>query len=150
MYRYLLLPTLMLACTTPQAAECKVYDPELQGIYSGSCNREGLAEGRGIAESDAARYEGEFRAGRKHGVGVKTWKASGDEYRGGFYDDYRQGWGRYLWGTKSQWPGEAFEGEFVKDKRHGYGAYFWPNGDKFQGKWQDDVRYGQSIMEMPR
>ncbi|PHV12886.1 hypothetical protein [Chitinimonas sp. BJB300] len=150
MFRYLLLPTLIAVCITTLAAECKIHDLELQGTYTGGCNRDGWAEGYGVTESDIARYEGEFHAGRKHGLGVKTWAASGDEYRGHFDSDFRQGWGRYVWGPMSKWPNEVFEGEFVQDKRQGYGAYFWPSGDKFQGQWKDDMRYGKRQMEMQR
>lgn len=150
MLRVYLLVLLSGLAPLTLAAECRVHDPELQGVYQGTCNRQGWAEGRGMAESETARYEGEFRAGKKEGVGVKTWKQSGDEYRGSFRDDFRHGWGRYVWGAGSKWPGEGFEGEFVRDRRHGYGVYFWPNGDKFQGRWRKDVQLGDSFMNLPK
>src|SRR5205807_8657360 len=60
-----------------QAQECRVLDPELQGRYAGPCVN-GLAEGQGSARG-AAQYEGGFKAGRKHGKGVKTWP-NGDRF----------------------------------------------------------------------
>ena len=66
------------------APKCGVLDPELQGSYSGGCVK-GLAEGEGEAMG-AANYKGGFRAGRKHGMGVKTWP-SGDRYSGRWEDD---------------------------------------------------------------
>ena len=66
------------------ASKCVVLDPELQGKYAGGCVNS-LAEGRGEA-SGSASYKGGFRAGRKHGKGVKTWR-SGDRYAGAWEDD---------------------------------------------------------------
>lgn len=63
---------------------CKVVDPELQAKYAGGCQN-GLAEGVGEA-SGSARYEGEFKAGRKHGIGTKTWP-DGDRYTGEWKHD---------------------------------------------------------------
>lgn len=63
---------------------CRVLDPDLQTGYSGGC-RDGFADGIGEAWG-LARYQGEFRAGRKHGVGAKTW-ADGDQYSGEWKDD---------------------------------------------------------------
>jgi hypothetical protein len=77
----LLLLALLVAWPPDASAQapCRVLDPELQGSYSGGC-RDGLAEGFGKA-AGAARYEGEFRAGRRHGWGVQTWP-SGERYEG--------------------------------------------------------------------
>jgi hypothetical protein len=52
------------------AQTCRVLDPQLQGSYSGPCVN-GLAEGKGVA-TGISSYEGDFKAGRKHGRGVKT------------------------------------------------------------------------------
>ena len=128
-------------------ARCKVIDPELQGTYDGGC-RNGLAHGDGIANG-TAEYQGEFRDGLKHGKGVKTW-AWGDRYEGGFLDDRRNGKGMYTWGAGSPWAGERFVGEYLADLREGWGTYYWPNGDRFDGVWKEDRRYGYSAMEQRR
>ena len=129
------------------AADCRVIDPELQGSYDGGC-RNGLAHGDGIARG-SAEYQGEFRKGLKHGKGVKTW-AWGDRYEGGFLDDRRNGKGMYVWGAGSLWAGERFVGEYLADQREGVGTYYWPNGDRFEGVWKEDRRYGYSAMEQRR
>ena len=128
-------------------AECRVVDPELQGQYEGGC-RNGLASGYGIAKG-SAEYQGEFRKGLKHGKGVKTWPW-GDRYEGGFVDDRRQGKGMYTWGAASPWAGERYVGDYVADQREGFGTYYWPNGDRFEGVWKEDRRYGYSAMEQRR
>ena len=130
---------LLLACSAlgapPAYAEgCKVFDPELQASYSGPCVK-GLAEGEGMA-SGSAEYRGGFKAGRKHGKGVKTWP-NGDRYEGGFVEDRKEGAGIYTWG-RGPWAGERYEGEYLADKRHGKGTYRWPTGDVYSGPWDND------------
>jgi hypothetical protein len=115
-----------------------VLDPELQDAYSGPCVN-GLAEGRGIA-SGTAYYEGEFKAGRKHGKGVKSWP-NGDRYEGEFKEDEKHGYGTYTWG-RGAWQGERYEGEFVEDRRQGFGIYRWPSGDAYAGPWEQDRMTG--------
>ena len=128
----------LLFATAAQAQQCRVLDPELQGFYSGPCVA-GLAEGNGVA-GGAAQYEGEFKAGMKHGKGVKTWP-NGDRYEGEFLEDRRQGRGAYTWG-RGPWQGERYEGEFANDRRNGKGTYRYASGDVYSGPWQDDRAIG--------
>jgi hypothetical protein len=127
-----------LAFASAHAAACQVLDPELQASYSGPCVN-GLAEGRGRA-SGTADYAGEFRAGRKHGHGVKTWP-NGDRYSGAWQDDRRQGRGSYVFG-RGAWQGERYDGEFALDRRHGAGTYRIASGDVYSGPWRDDAAVG--------
>ena len=113
-------------------------DPELQSFYAGPCVN-GLAEGHGIAEG-TARYEGDFRAGKKEGRGVKTW-ANGDRYEGDFADDRKEGRGVYVFG-RGPWAGDRYEGDFSQDRRHGIGTYRWANGDAYTGPWENDAFTG--------
>jgi hypothetical protein len=121
-----------------QTQSCKVMDQELQGSYSGPCV-DGLAEGIGRANGEA-QYVGAFKAGRKHGHGVKTWP-NGDRYVGEFVADHREGYGSYVWGHGA-WQGERYDGEFAADQRQGYGIYWWPSGDVYAGPWQADAPTG--------
>ena len=138
---------LLLLPIASLAADCRVLDPELQGAYEGGC-RKGLAHGEGVA-TGSAEYRGEFRNGMKHGTGVKTW-AWGDRYEGGFVTDRKSGKGMYTWGAGSPWAGERFVGDYAADQRDGLGTYYWPNGDRFEGVWKKDQRYGYSAMEQRR
>ena len=121
-----------------EAQNCRVLDPELQKSYSGPCVN-GLAEGEGVA-SGTAEYRGGFKAGRKHGRGVKTWP-NGDRYEGEFAADGKDGYGVYEWG-QGPWEGERYEGSFAGDRRHGYGIYWWPAGDAYSGPWEADQPTG--------
>jgi len=124
----------LAACSAATAQNCKVLDPELQSAYSGPCVN-GLAEGEGRA-SGTATYAGGFKAGKKHGYGVKVW-ANGDRYAGEFVDGKKEGRGTYAWG-RGPWRGESYEGEYVNDLRHGEGTYRWPTGDVYRGPWKED------------
>ena len=136
MLRAVALAGFFLVAAAPVAAQdCKVRDPELQPSYSGNCSG-GWAEGEGVARG-IAEYRGEFKAGRKHGKGVKTWP-NGDRYEGDFVEDRREGTGMYVWGRGSEWPGQRYTGGYREDRRDGYGVYEWPNGERIAGPWVDD------------
>jgi hypothetical protein len=136
----LCLVTMMQAASGQETQKCRVVDPELQRSYTGGC-KDGYAEGYGEARGGAS-YSGEFRAGRKHGKGVKSWPSSGDRYEGYFVDDLKDGSGIYTWGRRSASAGERYIGGFRADKRHGYGVYEWPNGDRYAGAWDNDAIAG--------
>ena len=147
--RFFLSLALAAACFIPTAAtsqaQCRILDPELQGSYSGGC-KDGLAEGHGEA-SGVAQYKGEFRAGRKHGSGVKTWP-TGDRYEGNFVEDRKEGRGTYAWGRGSMWAGEKYTGDYLNDRRHGHGVYEWPGGDRYAGPFENDVITGAATPGM--
>lgn len=135
-----LIPFLLLglAASGALAQGCQVLDPELQGAYAGPCVN-GLAEGEGHA-SGKAEYRGGFKAGRKHGKGVKTWP-NGDRYEGEFIADAKHGTGLYVWG-RGPWAGERYEGGFANDRRQGFGVYRWRTGDVYRGPWHNDLATG--------
>lgn len=124
---------------------CRVLDPELAGVYQGGC-KDGLAEGYGEARG-AAEYRGDFRAGRKHGKGVKSWP-SGDRYEGEFVEDRKEGAGKYTWSPRGASAGESYSGAYLNDRRHGYGAYAWPSGDRYAGPWANDAVTGPPTLMM--
>jgi hypothetical protein len=126
--------------------QCVVLDPELQGSYSGGCEN-GYASGHGEA-GGTALYQGGFKAGRKHGKGVKSWPATGDRYAGDFVDDRKEGNGAYVWGPRSATPFERYTGAYLADRRHGYGVYEWPGGDRYAGPWANDAIAGAATPGM--
>ena len=129
---------LALVATAASGQACKVIDPELQVSYAGPCVN-GLAEGVGHAFG-TAEYRGGFKAGKKHGKGVKTW-ANGDRYEGDFFDDFKEGTGAYVWG-RGPWQGERYEGAYLRDRRHGFGTYRYASGDVYAGPWENDIATG--------
>jgi hypothetical protein len=137
------------SCTTmPAESRCGIADVDLaRGRYHGECLN-GLAEGYAVVEGESS-YAGDFVAGKKHGAGIKT-MSNGDQYSGHFSQDYRQGYGRYVWGENSVWAGNRYSGEYQHDLRQGFGVFEWRNGDRYEGGWHADLRLGQSVMEQRR
>jgi len=135
---------LLAVAVQAKAQSCRVLDPELQASYAGACV-DGLAEGTGHAVG-TAEYRGEFRAGRKHGKGVKAW-ANGDRYEGEFFEDRLEGFGVYSFG-RGPWQGERYEGDYVAGQRHGHGVYRWTTGDVYRGPWREDVATGPATPMM--
>ena len=123
---------------------CKVADPELQGTFVGQCDGWGVANGYASVNGRAS-YVGEFKDGKKHGYGVKTW-ASGEQYIGQFENDAKNGYGIYKWAPKGlAYPGDPkagardiYIGQFVNDQRDGNGTYEWASGDVYRGQWAKD------------
>jgi hypothetical protein len=125
---------------------CRVLDPEIAGTYVGACEN-GYANGQGEAVGPQARYQGEFRAGRKHGNGVKRW-THGDVYEGSFVEDRKEGQGTYTWSVTGPAAGERYSGAYRADLRHGYGVYSWPSGDRYSGDWANDTISGPATPGM--
>lgn len=141
MIRLLVLAVLVgMADWLHAASVCRVLDPELTAEYVGSCNASGLAEGKGIARGKA-EYVGEFKAGKKHGQGVKQWPW-GDRYIGDFIEDHKDGFGIYLWGHQAPNAGDSYAGQFSNDQRHGNGAYQWVSGERYEGLWENNQMRG--------
>jgi hypothetical protein len=142
--RAVLAFALAASCGFAGAQQCRVLDPELQVSYAGPCVN-GLASGTGTAIG-TAEYRGEFRDGRKHGKGVKTWP-NGDRYDGEFFEDRLEGFGAYSFG-RGPWAGERYEGDYANDRRHGYGVYRWATGDVYKGPWREDAAVGAATPMM--
>ncbi len=132
--------TCLVSWSVQGASACRVLDPELVGRYSGGCNADGLAEGKGIAQGQA-EYVGEFKSGRKHGYGVKSWPW-GDRYVGSFVEDAKEGEGIYIWGPKAANAGDSYTGQYLCDRRHGRGVYQWASGERYEGTWDSDRMTG--------
>ena len=127
-----------------RVSACKVADPELQGTFVGQCDGWGVANGT-ASVSGTATYVGEFKDGKKHGYGVKTWR-NGEQYIGQFENDAKNGFGVYKWAPQpARYTGDpkagardVYIGQFVNDQRDGDGAYEWASGDIYRGKWAKD------------
>jgi hypothetical protein len=132
--------------SNPSSSACRVLDGALQVGYRGGC-RNGLAQGEGRAEGQTAVYEGSFHAGRKQGWG--RWQLpNGDLYAGDFDADLPHGKGLYLWRGESGEQGNRYSGEFRAGKKHGQGVLLTAQGDRYEGRWIEDARGGQSATEI--
>lgn len=121
--------------------------PDQHITWSGPC-RDGKAHGHGILQwivngKPAARYEGEFVAGKRQGHAIKSW-AEGDRYEGDFVDDERTGHGIFMWPN-----GDIYEGAFLKGMRTGPGNYMSADGGAFEGNFLDNEPHGAGNCRTP-
>jgi len=101
--------------------------------------------------ANGSRYDGEWRAGLKHGSGSML-LANGDLYTGEWQAGEYCGCGRYV-----HHNGTVFEGIFQANKKTGHGrcyynqngsfaseasSYSWNAGDVFDGEFLNNMRHG--------
>ena len=143
---------------------------ELVRRYAGDRDPAGLRHGEGRYEfpNPAYTYEGDFRRGRKHGVGTFT-TPDGGRYVGEFVNDEITGRGERAWGdgrtyvgtfTLGEMNGEgrlmrpdggSYEGGWRMNRRHGRGVdTHGPTGDTYDGEWVDDKRHGHGVAVLRR
>jgi hypothetical protein len=97
-------------------------------------------DGRFSVGTKGDGYEGQWKAGKKHGEGKEA--TSSETYSGGFADGVRSG----IFGTWGLRDGTHFEGEFGNGLRHGKGRAVLASGDEYDGEWQKGQRHGQGTM----
>ena len=114
--------------------------------WSGGC-RDGLAEGKGTFQMlvdglPLLSYEGEMKAGRFSGAGVRT-AMHGRRHEGSFAE------GRLLGPGRLTYPGGATaQGDFVADRLDGACTLAWPSGDRFEGQCKAARPDGQGRTEL--
>jgi hypothetical protein len=82
---------------------------------------------------DGRRYDGSWKDGTFHGLGVHTWP-NGGKYVGQYKFGLKHGYGVYDWSD-----GSKYEGQFAIGKRNGQGAQLNANGTVYHnGLWKDD------------
>jgi hypothetical protein len=123
------------------ACSCLVSDPLIKGEYRGECN-DGMANGFGMSSCETSIYAGEFKNGKKHGLGLIKWP-NGESMEAEWKNDRCDGLGIYYWPD-----GSRYEGTFVKGKREGLGVYHWPDGSSYEGIWHDWIAADSGTIEM--
>ena len=82
-------------------------------------------------------YEGNFFNDKRQGIG-RYFYSHGDIYTGYLFDDLRNGFGIIKFNN-----GDWYKGMFVKDIRHGIGIYYEKKGDEYYlGEWVEDKKEG--------
>lgn len=120
------------------------------GDYKEDKDKNQILHGTGEYISQAFRYNGEFKDGKKQGKGVYVW-ANGDKFEGDFANDQVSGKGRWQFASGDVYTGDVlnavmvgkgvlvakngdrYEGLFADGKPNGLGVYVFANGDKFEG-----------------
>ncbi len=81
------------------------------------------------AYANGDTYDGEWKAGKKHGQGSYTW-ADGERYEGQWDNGTKSGLGAYFWTN-----GDRYEGQFVDGIYHGEGIFTYASGRTVSGEW---------------
>ena len=112
---------------------------------------------------DESSYEGEWKNGKRDGLGILCWKdvskfigefiedkvlgfgklihEDGDIYTGYWNDFQAQGIGYYK--TKKE---ASYEGYWKNDKQNGFGIEKWPRGSNYLGEYIDGNKEGYGIL----
>ncbi|KAG9393529.1 MORN repeat [Carpediemonas membranifera] len=103
-----------------------------------------------IYSPNGKQYKGEWKDGKKHGVGIQIYK-NGDKYEGEWADNKPSGHGIYskpagppVAGKKRQYR-VIYDGDWQNGRRHGFGTLNYPDGSCYQGEWADGQREGYGI-----
>ncbi|MGH0176422.1 UNVERIFIED_CONTAM: hypothetical protein FKN15_072731 [Acipenser sinensis] len=91
-------------------------------------------------EKHGNTYSGQFRCGELHGFGVMQY-GDGRRYEGEFSYGLREGHGFLL-----DKEGHAYQGSFHNNKKHGEGQMTCRNGDQYEGGWILDQRQGHGVL----
>ena len=132
------------------------------GEYKEDKEKNQTLHGKGEYISQAFRYNGEFRDGKKQGRGVYIW-ANGDKFDGDFANDQVSGKGKWEFASGDVYIGDVsnavmvgkgvlvakngdrYEGLFADGRPHGQGLYMFANGDKFEGSMVAGKMSGKGI-----
>jgi hypothetical protein len=88
-------------------------------------------------------YMGEFRNGKRHGIGTITFK-DGFKYVGEFSDGLYEGKGELLIP-----PGWLYVGDFLRGRFHGNGKLTLPDGRTYTGTFKEDNFDGFGTLTFP-
>ena len=80
-----------------------------------------------ISITDSGNYNGDWKNGKMHGLGIMTWP-DGRRYEGRFRYNVRHGHG-----VCTFYDGRIYDGNWMWDKQWGKGVFTWPNGARFTG-----------------
>lgn len=112
-------------------------EDENVGCIAGNCEN-----GYGIyVHESGERYEGDFRMGRRHGMGVQYYPDGKMKYKGDFQADLRAGYGAYYFPN-----GDKYVGLFQNNLPNGKGTYYYVDGDRFVGIYANGKRNGQGAL----
>eukprot|EP00929_Paragymnodinium_shiwhaense_P061142 TRINITY_DN30531_c0_g1_i1.p1 TRINITY_DN30531_c0_g1~~TRINITY_DN30531_c0_g1_i1.p1 ORF type:complete len:379 (+),score=65.21 TRINITY_DN30531_c0_g1_i1:88-1224(+) len=89
---------------------------------------------------DGFSAQGEWLDGKLHGFATMTDANGSVVYEGEFRSGKRHGLGRQLFES-----GDAYDGGWRDGRLHDRGVYYFANGDKFYGMWKDGVYDGPGV-----
>lgn len=101
-------------------------------------------DGSYVSADGTARYDGQWRNGKREGLGRLTYSPDGSSfYEGGWKDGQKHGQGKQLWHS-----GNLYEGHWELGKMRGLGTMIWkigPSGgcEQYTGQWENNLPHGE-------
>ena len=86
-----------------------------------------------------SRYTGNFKSGKKHGLGKLIFQDL-NTYEGNFYYNEIKGEGSCHWKD-----GRFYVGKWSNNKMNGYGIFVWPDKKKYYGHYVNNLKEGFGI-----
>lgn len=110
-----------------------------------------LGEARGpgkYAYPNGDRYEGPFEAGKMHGSGCLTLVSSSQTPMQGVFQQGLLTATFSLPPATGSSPGPGYSGPLnPQGQKEGLGSFLYPNGDRYRGQWQRDLKHGPGEYE---
>ena len=97
---------------------------------------------RGQVWRDGSRYEGNFKQGLEHGLGMFLW-VNGNKYQGDWNYGRRTGNGT-IWFAN----GDLYTGAFLNDKMHGQGQFKSKSGSRYNGEFVKWKKHGKGVLHL--
>jgi len=152
------------AAPAPQSAAApKGAGKHLKALGEESADLDGRQPLLRLGGSAGGTYEGEWRAGLRHGFGVQRW-SDGASYVGEWQDNVAEGRGRFtdangdyylgewranaahgLGTSRSSASGSTYRGEWSADKPEGVGTEVWDEGYSYEGSYKAGKRHGPGV-----
>lgn len=71
------------------------------------------------------------------------WK-NGSVYTGQFCNGMREGHGK--WRSAQEEPCDWYEGGYANDRKNGFGKYVWADGASYEGGFKEDLKDGEGVV----
>lgn len=102
----------------------------------------GTVDGTGQLEwPNGDVYTGDLRRSVRHGEGTFITDGGAARYEGGWQDGMRHGTGVQQYAN-----GSLYSGQWAHNARQGRGTLRYQSGDVYEGEWNDDVPAGHGVM----
>eukprot|EP00899_Mesostigma_viride_P002016 jgi/Mesvir1/11815/Mv00172-RA.1 len=123
--------------------------------------------GEGIEEPTGERlWQTWDKLAQKEGERHTVYWKNGEQYRGEWVDNKKQGKGQHIYKNKDKYEGEwldgkrgghgtlwkyvkggkyrvEYNGQWLNDMKHGYGVYYNEKRDRYEGEFFEDLRQGK-------
>ncbi|CBZ54564.1 conserved hypothetical protein [Neospora caninum Liverpool] len=118
-----------------------------------------LRHGWGRQRYSGGVYEGQWKAGVRHGTGHMEWTNLNTQYAGEWNEGLPHGWGVQAWtqGNSAESSAESdedvaesqlrlnrYEGQFKNGVREGFGLFWYANGSRYEGCWRNNKKHGRA------